>query len=140
MQIQLPDIEQKTLACAHFPTAMQAFIFRNWPMVSQERLAQVLGTSAEKVACEARRMGLGEQGDTSVWSEKGYITILRANWHLLPYEQLLLLLGWSPEKLAYILKEEDFLDIKLGGFKPACTAVTYQELTAEQKKQTEKIR
>lgn len=140
MQIQLPNTEQKTLACAHFPTAMQAFIFRNWPMVSQERLAQVLGTSAEKVACEARRMGLGEQGDTSVWLEKGYITILRANWHLLPYEQLLLLLGWSPEKLAYILKEEDFLDVKMGNFKPACTAVTYQELTAEQKQQTEKIK
>lgn len=143
MQNCLPEIKQAALVSEHFPSRMQEFIFRNWEMVDKERLALVLGTSTEKVEQEAIRMGLGEQGDTKVWAEKGYITIIRANWHLLPYEQLIQLLGWSEEKLAHILKEEDFLDIKLGTFtpfKPKSDKISYCELTEEQKQKTEKIK
>ena len=71
------------LVPAWFPSTMQAFIFRNWGMVDKSRLAKVLGTSEENVVRETKRMGLGEQGDLSLWPEKGYITIIRANWHLL---------------------------------------------------------
>lgn len=125
---------------AWFPSTMQAFLFRNWGMVDKSRLAKVLGTSEENVAREAQRMGLGEQGELSTWLEKGYITIIRANWHLLPYDQLLQLLGWSEEKLVHILKEDDFLGIKLGNAKPVCKPVVYQELTEAQKQETVKIR
>ena len=45
---------------------------------------------------------------------RSYITIIRRNWHLLPYDQLLTLLGWTGEKLAYTLREDDFLYVKLG--------------------------
>ena len=128
----LPDIGEKTILPEYFPTAMQSFIFRNWEMVSKEKIAEVLETTVENVVLEAERMGLGAQENTDVWMEKGYITIIRANWHLLPYEQLMTLLGWDDEKLSHILKEEDFLDIKLGNFKPACEKVVYRALTAEE--------
>lgn len=124
----------------YFPTPMQAVIFRNWEMVSKERLAKVLETDVDNIAEEAKRMGLGKQGDTKLWSEKGYITIIRANWHLLPYEQLLTILDWSEEKLAYVLKEEDFLDVKLGRGKPECEKVIYHPLTKEEKEKTKNIK
>ena len=51
---------------------------------------------------------------------RGYITLLRRNWHLLPYDQLLVLLDMTPEQLAYALREDDFLWVKLGSLKPRC--------------------
>ncbi len=137
---KLLKIENKGLVPEYFPTPMQAFIFRNWGMVAKERLAEVLETSAEKVELEAKRMGLRCQGDVSLWLKKGYITIIRSNWHILPYGQLLKLLGWNEDKLNLALKEEDFLELKLGNFKPDCDKIVYSELTDEEKKQTEKIR
>lgn len=135
----LLKIEKNGIIPEYFPTPMQAFIFRNWGMIDKKRLAEVLDTSVENVEKEAARMGLSNQGDVSIWMEKGYITVIRANWHLLPYEQLLKLLDWDADKLNLALKEEDFLEVKLGSFKPECKKITYCELTEEEKKQTEKI-
>ena len=135
----LPALGKECISPAWFPTKNQAFIFRNWNTVDKKRIAEVIETSVENVEREALRMGLGEQGDVSPWAEKGYITIIRTNWHILPYEQLLALLGWTEEKLAHILKEEDFLGIKLGK-KPVCEKLIYRELTADEKKATEKIK
>ena len=135
----LPKIGQKALTPDYFPTVMQAFIFRNWSMIPKARIALVLNTSVGNVLKEADRMGLSEQGDTNIWFEKGYITIIRSNWHLLPYDQLLQLLNWTEEKLALVLKEEDFLDIKLGLMKPDCEPVLYKELTPEQIEKTKYI-
>ena len=132
MQKLLPQVKGKSLFPTHFPTPMQAVIFRNWDMVAKEKIARVICTSVENVVAEAKRMGLGEQQDTEIWKEKGYITIIKANWHLLPYKQLLMLLGWTEEKLAAILKEEDFLDIKLGNLKPDCEVVKYCPLTEKE--------
>ena len=39
---------------------------------------------------------------------RGYITLIRRNWHLLPYEQLLELVEMTPEQLAFTLREDDF--------------------------------
>lgn len=137
---KLLKIENKGIIPEYFPTSMQAFIFRNWGMIDKNRLAEVLETSTENVEIEAKRMGLEPQGDVSIWLQKGYITIIRSNWHLLPYEQLLKLLGWDEDKLNLALKEEDFLEVKLGNFKPECEKILYRELTDEEKAQTEKIR
>ena len=123
-----------------FPCKMQAFIFRNWNMVDKSRIADVLETTVENVEKEAKRMGLGRQGNTEIWREKGYITILRSNWHLLPQKQLIRLLGWSEEKLALALKEDDFLGYKLGYSDPNREEVRYCQLTEEHKLQTEKIK
>lgn len=107
------------LAFEHFPSRQQAFVWRNWGMLPVERLAAVLDTSSANVCQLASDMGLAAepQIDTD-WLGKGYVTIIRQNWHLLPYEQLLTLLGWSAEKLDYTLREDDFLYTKLGNLKP----------------------
>lgn len=137
----LPLVKKESVQFKYFPTTMQIFIFRNWETVDKRIIAKVLGTSVENVECEAVRMGLSkEQRNIREWTEKGYITTIRNNWHLLPYEQLTELLGWDEGKLAMVLKEEDFLDIKMGSFKPQVEPVKYIELTDAQIKETEKIK
>ncbi|MDD5728933.1 MAG: hypothetical protein PHV59_10255, partial [Victivallales bacterium] len=68
------------------------------------------------------------------------ITVIRRNWHLLPYAQLLELLGWIPEEMAFILKEDDFLYHKLGNHKPQAERVSYAPLTGPEELQTAWLR
>ena len=133
-------IKGKNIEFEFFPTKMQALIFRSWEMVPAEKLAKLLKTSSENVKKLAFEMGLKEQKYTDEWLLKGYITIIKAVWHLLPYSQILELLDWTEERLAYVLKEDDFLDIKLGEFKPDCEELFYRELTPEEKLKTQKIK
>jgi phage gp37-like protein len=129
------------LTFPHFPTRMHAFIWRNWPVVEVERLADVLGTSAANVREVAESMGLPEQQSIAVKDRNRiYITLIRRNWHLLPYEQLLTLLKMSEEQLAYALREDDFLYIKLGSLKPMCEPLHYSPPDEETKKRCAKIR
>ena len=74
---------------------------------------------------ETERLGLHDTIYDWVWEEKGCITIIRNNWYLLPYAQLLKLLGITEERLEYILENDDFLSVKLVGFKPKCEEVRY---------------
>ncbi len=46
------------------------------------------------------------------------LTIIRRNWHLLPYGQLLTLLGRSADEISFTVREEDFFFRKLGLLKP----------------------
>lgn len=121
------------------PTRWQTVIFRNYGYVSAEKIAKVLGCEEQTVREEAERMGLGGVEYHSDWEKKGYITIIRNNWFLLPYFQLLALLSFSEEKLEFILEKEDFLCLKLGGFKPCCQEVRYTPLTKAQTERTEEI-
>ncbi|MCX5643447.1 MAG: hypothetical protein NTZ17_01995 [Phycisphaerae bacterium] len=116
------------IACKHFPDRLHAFVWRNWEMVSRERMAEVLGTTPDKVRVLGESMGLPpHRTPPAEYQQRGYITIIRRNWHLLPYEQLLKLLDWDAEKLAFTLREDDFLWIKLGSLKPACPPLRYAE-------------
>ena len=118
-----PAIEFK-----HFPSRMHTFVWRNWEMVSLERMASVLGTSPEKVSEIGRSMGLPSHvPPPATYQQRGYISIIRRNWHLLPYEQLLTLLDWDAQQLAFTLREDDFLWIKLGSLKPACSPLQYRK-------------
>ena len=104
-----------------FPDRLSAFVWRNWFCVDKARLAETVGTGPEELTAVAVEMGL--PADPKVepeWASKGYGTILRRNWHLLPYGQILTLLGWSREKLNYYLLEDDYLLQKLGNLKPFC--------------------
>ncbi len=131
-----PAIEFK-----HFPDRLHAFVWRNWEMVPLERMAQVLGTTPEKVRQTGESMGLPpHQQPPAEYQQRGYISIIRRNWHLLPYEQLLTLLGWDAQKLAFTLKEDDFLWIKLGSFKPSCPTLRYVEPNETVTKRCEQIR
>ena len=125
----------------HFPTRIQAVIWRNWNLVPLERLAKVLYATEEQIEEVGIMMGIAKDLSLcDLWMNRGYLTIIRRNWHLLPYEQLIELLGWTPERMAFTLKEEDFLWSKMGSLKPDAKPVIYAPLTDAQKKETEKLR
>ncbi len=131
----------KALEFAHFPDRMHAFIWRNWNLVASDRLARVLNTPAANVRAVAGAMGLpAEQAIPASYPSRLYLTIIRRNWHLLPYEQILTLLDWTPQRLAETLREDDFLFIKLGSLKPRCEALTYTAPGEEQRRREEEIR
>lgn len=120
----------------NFPTEWQAVIFRNYGYVSIDKIAATLGCSEHIVREEARRLGLFAEDYNPDWEAKGYITLIRNNWFLLPYSQLMMLLGIGKDKLEFILEKEDFLYLKLGGFKPELSEVRYSPLTKSQLTQT----
>ena len=139
MVISLPPLGAKPIPMPHFPTIHQAFIFRAYEYIPVKKIAFVLKTSEENVLAAARDMGLGAPCESDIWLNKGYITVIKALWHILPYEQLLELLEMDSETFAVILREEDFLDIKLGK-KPDCEPVIWRELTEAEAEQTAKLR
>jgi len=111
----------------HFPDRLHAFVWRNWPLVPVERMAQVVGARPADILRLGRAMGLdGPPRISRDQQRRSYLTIIRRNWHLVPYEQLLALLDWSAEELAYALREDDFLFIKLGSLKPRCEPLRWQ--------------
>ena len=131
----LPGEDGRTPAVdlPHFPHRQYAFVWRNWSVVDKAKLAATLGTSVENVEALATSMGLPkEQTIEKEWStQRGYITVVRRNWSLLPYEQLLPLVGMSREELKFRLIEDDFLLVKLGKMKPYCEPLRYEEPTPE---------
>lgn len=115
------------VAAAHFPSRLHAYVWRNWELVPAARLASVVGASERDVASLAASMGLPPQsGAEAERLRLGAVTVIRRNWHLLPYDQLLDLLGWSAERLAFTLREDDFLFNKLGLLKPRCPALAWE--------------
>lgn len=129
------------LEMAHFPNRLCTFIWRNWESVELERMAEVLGTTPEKVEEIGLSMGLPpHQPISHLKKQRGYITLIRRNWHLLNYDQMLALLGWDAERLAYTLKEDDFLWVKLGRLKPDCAPLKYEPLDARAKARCTEIK
>ena len=84
-------------------------------------------------------MGLAQPCRSNIWLEKGYITIIRSLWHIVPYEQLIDLSETDTAALAQLLREEDFLDVKLED-KPDCEPVAWRELTAEEAEATKRLK
>ncbi len=116
----------EALVFPHFPTRAHAFVWRNWQLVAPERMAEVLGARKRDILALGRAMGLGQPPRiTRDQQRRSYLTVIRRNWHLLPYEQLLTLLGWSAEEMAYTLREDDFFYIKLGSLKPRCAPLRW---------------
>lgn len=110
----------------HFPDRLHAFVWRNWTLVPIDRMAAVVDATPEDVLALGKRMGLPDPPSIpETQLQRSYITIIRANWHMLPYAQLLKLLDWDEARLAYTLREDDFLFIKLGSLKPDCTPLIY---------------
>ena len=129
---KLPEVSNRQpLPAPHMPDRLHAFVWRNWESVDAERMAAVLGTTPENVRNLGHSMGLPDIQPGDLQLQRGYIGLIRRNWHLLAYQQLLQLLGWDEEKLAYTLREDDFLWAKLGNLKPACPPLQYAEPTPE---------
>lgn len=135
---KLPSLGKRAVELPHFPTRHQAFIFRAWEYVPAKKIAEILKTDEQTVHREAEMMGLPDKAACDGWLKKGYITIIRRLWHILPYDQLLELLEMDEAELARLLREDDFLDIKLGQ-KPVCEPVEWRELSLEEREQTDKL-
>ncbi len=130
--------DPEPLLPAYFPNRLHAFIWRNWQLIPAEKLAEVVKTSVKNINEFAFSMGLPPQENvTSELAERSYISIIKRNWHLLPDDQLLALLGWTPEMLSSTLMEDDFLYHKLGDIKPDCDPLCYTQ-NGEKDKDAEK--
>jgi len=127
IRVVLPEGDAPlALSAAHFPDRVHEFVWRNWNVVEPVRMAKLLGTSEENVVAMAESMGLPPAAPVPPEIKtRGYIAVLRRNWHLLPYDQLLELLEMTPERLDFSLREEDFLWVKLGTLKPKCERLRY---------------
>jgi len=114
------------VAVPHFPDALHAVIWRNWDVVDVNRLAETLQGTVGQLTEIALAMGLPLQRRILPEEQRrNYMTIIRRNWHLLPYEQICELLGWSIADMQFALNEDDFMWVKLGGYKPRCLPVYY---------------
>lgn len=139
----LPGENNKTPAISYdyFPSRLHTFVWRNWMLIPSSHLAKVVGTDAKNLENIAFSMGLPVQPKLQKeWStSRGYITVLRRNWHLLPYDQLLVLLNMTRKELSWRLIEDDFLTVKLGT-KPYCEPLTYSAPTEVMKQRAKEIK
>lgn len=141
-EITLPEgSAPQPLVELHFPSRLHEFIWRNWNLVEPAHLAKLLGTTVEQVESLAGSLGLPPAAPIpSEQKRHGYLTLIRRNWHLLPYEQLLELAEMTPERLDFILREEDFLWVKLGKLKPKCDPLRFQQPTEAIQRRAAEIR
>ena len=139
MNYYLPPIGKDAVELLHFPTKHQAFIFRAYEYVPVEKIANILRTDAITVKKAAKEMGLPDYNPGDLWLKRGYLTIIRRMWHILPYEQLLELLDMDEDTLARTMRDDDFLDVKLSD-KPKCERVEWRELTEDEQERTREIK
>ena len=112
---------KKAISPAPFPDRISAYVWRNWFLVPHARLAETIGAKESDITAVAVEMGLPAKVEVlPEWRRKGYITVLRRNWHLLDYPQLLEVLDMTRKELKFSLQEDDFLFHKLGSMKPLC--------------------
>lgn len=123
----LPEGDSRpALISPYFPDRLHEFVWRNWNAVEPAKLAKILGASVDQIIAIAESMGLPRAPIVAPeLKQRGYITLIRRNWHLLGYEQLLELVEMTPERLAFTLREDDFLWVKLGRLKPRCERLRY---------------
>lgn len=140
--VQLPvGAAPAAIEAPHFPSRLHAVVWRNWELVPTERIAASVKATPDQVSEIAASMGLPpQQMIPADVDERGYISIIRRNWHLLPYDQLLTMTNLSADELATRLREDDFLFIKLGSLKPKCEPVIYGEPTAQERERAAQIR
>jgi hypothetical protein len=125
----LGGAEPPPLRAPHFPRPLDEYVFRNWGVAPAERIAAAIGARVEDVRSLAQELGLGSPPAITpeIW-RRSYLTAIRRNWHLLPYDQLLLFLGWDEARLATTLREDDFLWVKLGGLKPRAPPLSFEPI------------
>lgn len=129
------------LAEEHFPSRLHQFVWRNWELANLDRMAAVVAGTPARIREIAASMGLPPKRQLSEDQLKRiYITVIRQNWHLLPERQIVELLGWTEARYEFTLKEDDFLDIKLGRVKPDCEPLRYRPPTPEEARRAAEIR
>ena len=130
----------QALEASWFPSRLHAFVWRNWSLVSVERMAAVVGSTPKDLTDVGHSMGLkSSAGLSDAQWRRAHLTIIRRNWHLLPFDQILALLNWTPERLAYTLREDDFFFHKLGELKPMCEPLLWSVPTAVETARAQEI-
>lgn len=125
----------------HFPSRLHLFVWRNWELANTDRMAAVVHARPDQILDVGRSLGLPPKPIlTQDQLNRIYITVIRQNWHVLPDTQIIELLGWTSERFAFTLKEDDFLDVKLGKVKPKCELLAYHPPTLEEQKKAEWVR
>ena len=116
------------IVSGHFPDRVHEFVWRNWNAVEPGKLAKILGASVQDVTAVAESMGLPRTPVVPPeMKQRGYITLIRRNWHLLALRAIAGAgLEMTPDRLAFTLREDDFLWVKLGRLKPKCEPLRYQ--------------
>ncbi len=138
-EISFPAV--KAIPEPHFPSRLHQFVWRNWELANLDRMGAVVQAKPAQLAVLGRDMGLPPKRQLSPdYLRRIYITVIRQNWHLLPESQIIQLLGWDADKFAFTLKEDDFLEHKLGKVKPACDPLAFREPDANEKKKAAEIR
>ena len=84
MEVVLPKLGKNAIELKHFPTRCHAFIFRACEYIPFYKIAALLKTDEPTVREAAAEMGLPNYDPGDAWLTKGYITIIRRMWHLLP--------------------------------------------------------
>ena len=72
----LPIVKQVPLQKEIFPHTWQTVIFRNYGLVSIDKIAKTLRCSEEIVKAEAKRMGLSAVQFDGRWEKPGFITLV----------------------------------------------------------------
>src|SRR5580704_581594 len=133
--------EPEPISEPHFPSRLYEFIWRNWELANADRIAKVLRTTEAIVLELGASLGLPKKpGLTGDQLARLYITVIRQNWHLLTEEQIVELLGWTRPRFQFTLKEDDFLDVKLGLRKPRSSELLYQPPSAADQARAREIR
>jgi hypothetical protein len=125
----------------HFHSRLYLFVWRNWELANADRMANVIRTKPKIILELGASMGLPSKPRlTGDQLARIYITVIRQNWHVLPQEQIIQLLGWTRERFEFTLKEDDFLVGKLGMKKPRCAELVYAPPSPAEKARAEEIR
>ncbi len=117
------------------PTAWQRVIYRNYGTVKTANLAKVLGTDEATVVLHAEKLGLSKIEYDENWAKKGFVTVIRNNWDILPNNGICTLLELDGAAFEALLVEYDFLDVKLGE-KPNVEAPVYAPLSEDEERAT----
>lgn len=138
---QAPE-RQQPLAEPHFPSRLHLFVWRNWELANLDRMAALLKTGEGNVRELGESMGLPlKRTLTADQLRRVYVTVIRQNWHVLSRSQLIELLGWTEERFTFTLKEDDFLDVKMGKpGKPVLPELFWEEPTQEQRERAREIK
>ncbi len=110
----------------YFPTPSHQFVWRNWDLIPQERIARALGSTTEMVTKLARTMGLEQQNIPTRHRQRLRFKVLRRNWNFVPYSQLTLLLGMSVPEIQVMLSQDAFYISDLGP-KPECPRIQIEK-------------
>lgn len=140
MSIELIADGRAAPKCDWFPTPALAVVWRNWGMVPAADLAAALETCEGEVRATAELMGLDGNADADpIWRTRGYLTVIRNNWNLCEFDQLLTLLGVDEARLKFILQEDDFMWVKMGRLKYRVERPRLLPLTPGQKDAARRI-